>query len=115
MANKKYLLDTHCLIWFQQNNVLLTKRVFDIIEDRSNIILFTQVSMFELAIKLRIGKLTKFLLSVEDFYRQAVDDGFTYLPLQNEHIFTYQQIPLLDNHRDPFDRLLIATAIGEKQ
>jgi PIN domain nuclease of toxin-antitoxin system len=42
-----------------------------------------------------------------------VKDGFTFLPIQNTHIEAYQSVKLFDNHRDPFDRLLIATAFKE--
>ena len=113
MVAGKYILDTHCLIWFQQNNPKLSKFAINIIEDTNNTILFSQVSLFELSIKLTIGKLPKFDLTIEEFYLQALMDGFKYLPIKNEHIFNYPKIPLLDSHRDPFDRLLIATAVEE--
>lgn len=43
-------------------------------------------------------------------YETALRDGFTYLSIQNEHIYNYKLIPLFTQHRDPFDRLLIAAA-----
>ncbi|MBW1649172.1 MAG: PIN domain-containing protein [Deltaproteobacteria bacterium] len=41
------------------------------------------------------------------------NDGYEPLIIKNKHIFSYYDIPLYDNHRDPFDRLLIATAFAE--
>ena len=46
-----YLLDTHCLIWFQENNSKIPERVMQQIQDTSNTILFSQISLFEIAIK----------------------------------------------------------------
>jgi PIN domain nuclease of toxin-antitoxin system len=114
MDSNKYLLDTHCLVWFQENNPKLPDRVLQIIQNPDNIILFSQVSLFELAIKLKIGKIQSILVSIEDVHQEALRTGFTYIGIQNSHIYKYNNVPLFDNHRDPFDRLLIATAIEEK-
>ncbi|MBD1393522.1 type II toxin-antitoxin system VapC family toxin [Mucilaginibacter glaciei] len=114
MSTNKYLLDTHCLIWFQQNNSSLPKRVVEIIQDADNAILFSQTSLFELAIKLKLVKLDKFSISIEEFYLQAIADGFEYLPTETQHLYAYGKVPLFENHRDPFDTLLIATATEEK-
>jgi len=113
MQDRKYLLDTHCLIWFQENNPKIPKRVVSIIQNTENIILFSQVSLFEIAIKQKIGKLPDFLSDTNDVYKQAVMDDLVFLPIRNSHIYSYQQIPLKDEHRDPFDRLIIATAVQE--
>lgn len=113
MQDRKYLLDTHCLIWFQENNPKIPKRVVSIIQNTENIILFSQVSLFEIAIKQKIGKLADFLSDTNDVYKQAVMDDLVFLPIRNRHIYSYQQIPLKDEHRDPFDRLIIATAVQE--
>ncbi|HEY9197032.1 MAG TPA: type II toxin-antitoxin system VapC family toxin [Mucilaginibacter sp.] len=107
-------MDTHCLIWFQENNPKLPQQVLEIIEDPDNIILFSQISLFELSIKLKIGKIPDLQVSIETICTQAVKDGFTFMDIQNSHIYTYQNVPLFENHRDPFDRLLIAVAMEEK-
>jgi PIN domain nuclease of toxin-antitoxin system len=114
MASDRYILDTHYLIWFQENNSQIPKPVLEIIENPLNIILFSQISLFELEIKQKIGKLPHFSATVEDVNNQALKDGFTFLSIQNAHIFRYKDVPLFENHRDPFDRLLVATAIDEK-
>jgi PIN domain nuclease of toxin-antitoxin system len=113
MASNRYLLDTHCLIWFQEDNPKVPRNISSIISDPNNIILFSQISLFELVIKQKIGKLPDFSITIEDVYTQALKDGFTFLSIQNSHIYSYNDLRLLENHRDPFDRLLIATAITE--
>jgi PIN domain nuclease of toxin-antitoxin system len=113
MANL-YLLDTHCLIWFQENNPKIPSRVLDIIQNPENIIFFSQVSLYEIAIKQRIGKLPEFKSDIIEIYQQAINDNFTFIQLQNKHISSYSKVPMHDHHRDPFDRLLIATAYEEE-
>lgn len=113
MASDSYLLDTHCLIWFQENNPQIPRDIMNLIQDENNAILFSQISLFEISIKQKIGKLPAFNVSIEEVYKQAIDDGFTFLNIQNRHIYNYDLVPLVGDHRDPFDRLFIATAMSE--
>lgn len=90
MPGKRYLLDTHCLIWFQEDNPKIPPRVMSIIQDPSNTLFFSQVSLFEIAIKQKIGKLPDFTADLSEVYQQALSDDFIYLPIINKHIFSYQ-------------------------
>lgn len=85
-----------------------------ILQNPHNAILFSQISLFEITIKQRIGKLSQFTATIEEIFNQALIDGFTFLPIDNNHLFQYNNIPLYEQHRDPFDRLLLATALSEK-
>lgn len=109
----KYLLDTHVLIWFQEGNASLPVRLLNVLKDSSNEIIVSQISLFEIAIKQAIGKLPLFTATIGSVYRQILNDDMTFLPLPNGHIEAYGRIPLHPNHRDPFDRLLPATALSE--
>ncbi|QXU39834.1 type II toxin-antitoxin system VapC family toxin [Pedobacter sp. D749] len=113
MASNHYLLDTHCLIWFQENNPKIPKKILDILQNTENVVYFSQISLFEISIKQSLGKLPNFSVSVEDIHNQALLDGFTFLVIENSAIFNYYSIPLLNEHRDPFDRLLISSAIQQ--
>ncbi|WP_316848197.1 type II toxin-antitoxin system VapC family toxin [Pedobacter psychrodurus] len=113
MAYNYYLLDTHCLIWFQENNPKIPKKILNILQNTENIVYFSQISLFEIAIKQSLGKLPNFSVTVEDIYNQAILDGFTFLAIENSAIFNYDKVPLLNEHRDPFDRLLISCAIQQ--
>ena len=75
--------------------------------------MFSQVSLFGITIKQTVGKLPGLYATVSEIYAQAIKDNFTFLSITNEHIFRYNTIPLNGNHRDPFDSLLIATAVEE--
>ena|ERR1700753_512744 len=83
------------------------------IQDINNVIFFSQISLIEIAIKQNVGKLPDFAVTVEQVYQQALADGFTFLPIQNQYLYNYQKIPLNPIHRDPFDRPLVATALTE--
>jgi PIN domain nuclease of toxin-antitoxin system len=83
------------------------------IQNPTNIIFFSQVSLFEIAIKQKIGKLPLFQVTISEVYEQAIKDELTFLHVHNNHIEAYENVPLLPEHRDPFDRLLIATAYQE--
>src|ERR1700754_2582247 len=102
MSSSSYLLDTHCLLWFQGENSKIPVDIMLILQDTENTILFSQISLFEIAIKQKIGKTPAFQSTIEDVYNQAVSDGFTFLPIRNQHILRYSDVPLKTTHRDPF-------------
>ena len=106
----RYLIDTQIAVWAKENNPKLTPGAKSLLEDFHNEILVSQFSLIELSIKLKIGKLPEFIVSIETFIETLVMDGFNILPVSNLHISAYQHIPLYDEHRDPFDRCIIATA-----
>jgi PIN domain nuclease of toxin-antitoxin system len=89
----QYLLDTHCLIWFPENNPKIPAAVLKELQNPTNEIFFSQVSLFEIAIKQTIGKLPDFIASITDVYEQAIKDDFTFLPIKNSHIERYETVP----------------------
>lgn len=68
----------------------------------------------ELAIKKNINKLPGFVPDIKTVTEQLLRNGFELLPLTNTHIFLYEHLPLFSEHKDPFDRFLIAVAQHEK-
>jgi len=106
-----YLLDTHAAIWQFNGDTALSNTARQIIHDPSNRICISIASVWEIAIKINIGKL-KFAGNTENFLHIADLDGIVILPVRTKHLLIYETLPLI--HRDPFDRLLIATAIAEK-
>ncbi len=109
---KRILLDTHAFIWALENPALLSPEARELIETKENRIFISQISFYEIASKQTLNKIA---LSVDlaMLYEETSALNFEMLPLQNEHIIAYTQLPLLPDHRDPFDRLLIATASYE--
>jgi len=80
--SKRYILDTHCLIWFQEDNPKIPPMVMEELQEPANTVFFSQVSLFEIAIKQKIGKLPEFTADLSDLYQQAINDGFSYLPIK---------------------------------
>lgn len=110
----RYLLDTQILIWHLQGNPKLKASLRTLIENPAHTMFVSQFSLMEMAIKLKLGKLPEFIVTIEFITSQLSSDGFEILQISNNHIFSYQQIPFYEDHRDPFDRLLLATALSEQ-
>jgi PIN domain nuclease of toxin-antitoxin system len=106
-----YLIDTQILIWSVISKNKLSKSTQQLLQNSD--ICFSQISLFEVAIKQKIGKLPDLSLSISDFSNQLLSDGFNLLPIKNTHIESYDLIPFHDHHKDPFDRLILATALAE--
>ena len=104
------LIDTQILIWFQINHPDLGKTALESIKNLNNTIYVSDVSLYEIAIKQTIGKLTNLTVSIQDVISVAMSDDFRFIPLDHSAISAYSDVPLHDEHRDPFDRLIIATA-----
>lgn len=113
-AAMKYLLDTHACLWAVSDRVKLSSKAVAVIDDPASEIFVSQISLVEIAIKHQVGKLPDFRTTIPTFIAAVGKVGFSLLPLKNEHIDSYFNCSFFDaNHKDPFDRLLIATAYGE--
>ena len=110
----KLLLDTQILIWFQLNDAQLPRRIRRLIEDPANEIVISQLSFIEITIKQVTNRLPTFAVLTEELTHKAETDGFVILPVSLNHIIAYRQIPFYADHRDPFDRLILATALAER-
>lgn len=106
----KYLIDTHILIWFLEGNVSLSKRAKNIIIDTDNQLFVSIASLWEMTIKMSIGKL-KLSKTLPEIIAQMESDGINTLSIEEEHLLTLLALPF--HHNDPFDRLLIAQAQTE--
>lgn len=104
------LIDTQILIWFQLNHPNLGKTAVKLIADQNNTIYVSDVSLYEIVIKQTIGKLADFDVDIQDIITIGKDEGFNFIPINHDVIAAYVGVPLYDGHRDPFDRLIIATA-----
>ena len=105
-----YLLDTHTAIWFFNGDSAISETAKKIINDTANTKYLSIASIWELAIKIGLGKL-EFKGKSEGFKKLVETNGFSLLPIKTSHLTALETLPLI--HRDPFDRLLIATTITE--
>lgn len=107
----KYLLDTHAFIWSFRNAEKLSKKVYEVISDAENEIFLSSISLWEIAIKYQLKKLDLGNLEIYHLPNIADEYNFSILVPEPYDFITYSELPLKKEHRDPFDRLLIHTAI----
>lgn len=104
----RLLLDTQAFIWasIEPNN--LSTNVAGLILDRSNTLLLSIASVWEMQIKIQLGKLDLTRPLPQAIQKQQQINGIQLLPIEIGHVFELSALP--DHHKDPFDRLIIAQA-----
>lgn len=102
------LLDTHVLLWWLDDPTLLSEQALAAIKEPDNRIIVSVVSVWEIAIKKALGKLS----SPDNLKEVIADAEFELMPIDYEH--AWQVKNLLPHHRDPFDRLLVSQATIEQ-
>ena len=107
----KLLLDTHTLLWWAAGVETLSAKARDPILDESNVIFVSAASAWEIATKHRLGKLPQAAPIVADIEAAIAEEGFLPLPISLHHGQAAGTLPPI--HRDPFDRMLAAQALGE--
>ena len=105
-----YLLDTHSIIWFSEDNPKLSEKAYNIIKDSNNTLYLSYASIWEMAIKLKIGKLY-LEIPLIDYVEEIKKRNIILLPINLDHIVQTSELELI--HNDPFDRLIIAQSIIE--
>ena len=102
------LLDTHTVLWFVEDAPALSDRARAAIEDLDNTPTYSIASVWEMAIKVGLGKLAVSRPLYPEFARLLQEHGFEQLEISYRHASEVGRLPW--HHRDPFDRLLIAQA-----
>lgn len=107
----RLLLDTHAFLWWLAGSSALTLRARNAITTDAAEVFISAVSAWEIATKYRLGKLPEARLVAEDVVASVVAEGFTQLALSMSH--AQRAGNLGGQHRDPFDRMLIAQTMLE--
>lgn len=107
----RLLLDTHCWLWSIPEPMRLSPRARHALRDRSNTVLVSAVTSWEIAIKYSLGRLPLPEPPGVFIPSRIRRDGFEPLVVTHEHALGVGRLPLI--HRDPFDRLLISQALSE--
>ncbi len=107
----KLLLDTQSLLWWMGGDKKLGSNARSLIEDPDHEKLVSQVSLWEIVVKVRLGKLEAALPEIEE---AIAADGFSRINLESAHLRALTDLPSYRDHRDPFDHLLFAQAISEE-
>jgi PIN domain nuclease of toxin-antitoxin system len=104
----RLLLDTHTFIWWDSEPAKLSAQALALCQDRQNSLLLSVASVWEMQIKLQLGKLKLTLPLSEIIENQQQTNHLEILPVLLAHVLAVQHLPA--HHKDPFDRLLIAQA-----
>ncbi len=99
----RLLLDTHLLLWWLEGDARLSPSVVEQVQAPGTEAFISQASLWEMAIKVSIGRLQVDLPELE---RQVPLQGFRWLPISNAHLLAVAALEPADGHRDPFNRLL---------
>ena len=106
----RYLLDTHILLWFLQDDPQLPEKVGNEITNVENSCYVSIASLWEIAIKINLGKLTIKFPFVK-FASYLADNDIEVLQIGFDHLIQVATLEL--HHRDPFDRIIIAQGLVE--
>lgn len=107
----KYLLDTHTFLWYLLKPEKLSPKVFDIINNEDTDIYVSTTSVWEIAIKVQINKLSLGNISVYHIPNVIKQLNFTAINPDIYDYVSFTDLATKENHQDPFDRMLIHTAI----
>jgi PIN domain nuclease of toxin-antitoxin system len=107
----RLLLDAHAFLWWVQEDDRLPRSTSRLIADPSSQVSISAVTVWELVIKERLGRLRLDGPAVELFPFAIERDGFAVLPVEMRHALGIASLPLI--HGDPFDRMLVAQAIED--
>lgn len=106
----KLLLDTHTLLWAVLSPTSLSRKAARIIADETNLVLVSAASAWEIATKVRIGKLPGAEILEKNFLDAMDAAGYALLPIDAADALRAGR--LTGEHRDPFDRMIAAQAIA---
>lgn len=107
----KVLVDTHTFLWNIIADHRSSAKAKQILRSDDHELVFSLVSLWEIAIKIKTGKLNTIGSSVSYIRNEMNAYGMELLPIRYEHILALEHLP--HHHSDPFDRLLIAQATAE--
>ncbi len=108
----RLLLDTYAFLWFINGDARFSTTARALIEDSANTSSISVASIWEMAIKVSIGKLTFRQPFTTLLPQQLERNGIALLGITIDHALAVTALPF--HHRDPFDRLLIAQAMTEQ-
>ena len=103
----RILLDTHVLLWWLGSDRRLPDAIGTAMNDGTNEVLVSSISVAEIAIKTSLGKLH----APDDLLAQLGAASMISLPFTTDHAIALRELPL--HHRDPFDRMLVVQALTE--
>ena len=108
----RVLLDTHAFLWWVEDSPYLSASAHRVIADEANEVIVSAASAWEIATKYRLGKLPEAEAVAANVAGSIADEGFQALAISVADAERAGRLPGI--HRDPFDRMIIAQALGHE-
>ena len=105
----KILLDTHYLLCAFIDTSKISPSVYTKLLTDENDVFYSQASLWEIAIKYNMGKLSLKGMKPEEFYEEVENSFLKCRPLKNDELINFYKLPI--EHKDPFDRIMIWQSI----
>ena len=105
-----FILDTHTLLWWHEDDPQLLQSAKEIIRNSENTLVVSIVSFWEIVIKETIGKL-KLDYTIDKLAAACIKNNIQILSVRLYHLNQPSVLPLI--HKDPFDRMIVATAYAD--
>ena len=106
----KYLLDTHAILWYFEDSSELPYKIVEIIDNPDISIYVSSVSLWEITLKMNLNKLD-FSMTLDELINIIESHDFNVIQIESEYLKKLSELPFI--HKDPFDRMIISTAISE--
>jgi len=109
----RLLLDTHALLWWINPHERMSPRALQVLADGGNEVFISTITPWEVAIKAAIGRFDMPRPLGPFFEREIAANGILVLAVELDHAVAVRELPMFADHRDPFDRMLVAQARTE--
>ena len=107
-----YLLDTHYLLWSLYAPEKISDPVRNVLENEHDTKFISGVNLWEISLKYSLGKLELGGTNPRELFDTLLKAGYEVVELESYLLVSYYQLPKKDDHKEPFDRLLIWQAIS---
>jgi PIN domain nuclease of toxin-antitoxin system len=107
------LIDTHIFLWLAFSPEKLSDTTLHHLQDKRNQVSISVISFWEISLKYQLGKLSLSGVLPDALLDAAKDMGIEVADIAPSEFATFFKIPSMDNHKDPFDRLIIWQCISQ--
>lgn len=102
-----FLIDTHIFLWLNFSPEKLAQNILNHLQDRKNQVFVSVISFWEISLKYQLGKLNLSGIMPEELLGSAKQMGIEVANLSPSEFASFFKLPLVNGHKDPFDRLII--------
>ena len=110
-----FLIDTHVFLWLHFSPEKLPKNTINQLEDRKNQVSISVISFWEISMKYQLGKLSLSGILPNELLDTTEQMGIEIANITPKEFATFFQLPSVDGHRDPFDRMIIWQCITQNR